>query len=142
MHCPKCVSVSLKPNKANRTEIVVDACARCKGVWFDADELNEILNVAAKELKPPKSAKFTPMTCPRCRVPLKAFHYPQTFVEIDMCEQCAGLWIYPNEVKEIKLVREKLRKKGELQKHAPLVGFRGDVIAWINSAIERLSDFE
>ncbi len=117
-------------------------CSDCKGLWFDAKELNHVAPVASKDLKPPKDAKHTGMTCPRCRVPLVAFYYPQTYVEIDMCGECHGLWLEPGELTEIKVVREHLKKKGELETHSPVVGFKGDLLRWINSAINVLSDFD
>ena len=142
MHCPKCVRTSLKPHKVQKTDVVVDSCGNCKGVWFDANELNDVLPVASKDLQVPNHAKPTGMTCPKCRVPLEAFNYPQTYVEIDMCRKCKGLWLYRSELKEIRVVRRHLKKKGELETHAPVVGFKGDVLTWVNWAIDRLSDFD
>ena len=142
MHCPKCVKTSLKQYKVQKTDVVVDACARCKGVWFDEDELNEVLPVASKDLQLPSDAKPTRMTCPKCRIPLEAFNYPQTYVKIDMCRECKGLWLYRSELKEIRVVRRHLKKKGTIETHAPVVGFKGDLLSWINGAIDSLSKFE
>ncbi len=142
MHCPKCVDSDLTRRVVRNTKVTVDFCANCKGLWFDANELNQVLPVASKDLKPPNDAKPTPMTCPRCRVPLVVFYYPQTYVKIDMCSQCHGLWLEPGELKEITVVRQHLKKKGELQTHAPVVGFKGDLLRWINSAIDSLSSFD
>lgn len=40
MHCPKC-GQSLLPEKDAGTEI--DVCPACRGVWLDANELDQIL---------------------------------------------------------------------------------------------------
>lgn len=142
MHCPKCVRTSLTPSKVQKTDVVVDACASCKGVWFDADELNDVLPLASKDLQLPSGAKPTGMTCPKCRVPLKAYTYPQTYVEIDMCGECRGLWLDRREFTEIKVVRRRLQEKGTLETHAPVAGLKGDVLRWVNWAIDRLSEFD
>ncbi|WP_425396620.1 zf-TFIIB domain-containing protein [Aeoliella sp.] len=142
MHCPKCNQTSLKPHKFKNTDVVVDVCQRCKGIWFDANELNELLPVASKDLQVPKDAKPTGMTCPKCLVPLEAFSYPQTCVEIDMCSKCNGLWLYKSELKEIKIVRGKLEKKGKLETHAPVAGIKGEALTWVNWAIEKLMKFD
>ena len=142
MHCPKCVHTSLKPYQVQKTDVVVDCCTSCQGVWFDANELNDVLPVATKDLQVPNDAKPTAMTCPKCRVPLEAFNYPQTYVEIDMCTECKGLWLYRSELKEIRVVRNHLQKKGKLAEYAPVVGFKGDVLNWVNWAIDTLADFD
>lgn len=40
MHCPKC-GQKLAVEKYGRVEI--DVCAHCKGLWLDANELDEIM---------------------------------------------------------------------------------------------------
>ena len=142
MHCPKCVRTTLKRYKVRKTDVVVDACANCNGVWFDADELNEVSPIACKDLQLPNDAKPTGMTCPKCHLQLAAFDYPQTYVEIDMCGECNGLWLYKSELKEIKIVRGRLEKQCELEAYAPVVGFKGDMLNWINWAIAQLMDFD
>ena len=44
MHCPKC-GQKLAPEKYSTVEI--DVCAGCKGLWLDANELDQLL--ATKE---------------------------------------------------------------------------------------------
>lgn len=137
MRCPNCIDVSLKAMKVRKTNVSVNACETCKGVWFDASELNQVLDVAKNNLKPPGNAKETQRICPRCPVPLKTFPYPQTLVQVDMCNNCSGLWLDPREFREIKIIRENLKKKGKLAD-----GIKGSLLNFINSAIERLADFE
>ena len=141
MRCPTCKRLDLRQKRIKGTEVVVDCCSKCRGVWFDADELNQVLDVASKELALPKEAKPTRRRCPRCQLPLYAFKYPQTYVEVDMCDDCHGLWLNPGEFKEIKVVRTTLERKGKLETHAPVTGLKGDVLNWINSAIAQLKDF-
>jgi Zn-finger nucleic acid-binding protein len=142
MHCPKCVSSQLKQYKIEKKDVAVDACPRCRGVWFDAEEISEVLAVACKELQIPKSAEPTGMTCPKCLIPLETFNYPQTHVKIEMCGKCMGFWLDQGEFKEIKAVRERLERKGEMEAFAPVTGIKGTILAWVNRAIDGLSDFD
>lgn len=141
MRCPTCKKVDLQQKRIKESEAAVDYCSKCRGVWFDADEMNQVLDVASKGLDVPKDAKLTRFRCPKCELPLYAFRYPQTFVEVDMCGQCPRLWLNPGEFKEIKMVRGMLARKGKLETHATVTGVKGDLLNWINSAIAKLSDF-
>ncbi|MFP6658089.1 MAG: zf-TFIIB domain-containing protein, partial [Pirellulales bacterium] len=138
----KCVTASLKRHKVQKTDVVVDACTSCQGIWFDANELNEVLPTAIKDLRVPNDANPTEITCPKCLIPLKSFKYPQTYVEIDMCAECKGLWLNRSELKEVKIIRRHFKKKGELEMHAPVDGLKGDLLDWVNSAIENLLNFD
>lgn len=141
MRCPTCKKIELQQKRIKGSEVAVDYCSKCHGVWFDAGEMNQALDVANKGLAVPNDAKLTGFRCPKCELPLHAFRYPQTFVEVDMCAQCRGLWLNPGEFKEIKIVRGSLARKGKLETHAPVTGMKGDLLNWINSAIAKLSDF-
>ncbi|MGE0610483.1 MAG: zf-TFIIB domain-containing protein [Pirellulales bacterium] len=138
MQCPQCAGIELRFNQVTGTNVVVDTCPACQGVWLDGGELNQVLAVASQDLQPPRSSKPSHFPCPRCQSELRAFYYPQTYVEIDMCAGCKGLWLQPSEFKEIKIIREHLQRKGTLETHQPVEGFKGDVLRWINGAIDRL----
>ena len=120
----------------------LDVCGRCNGAWFDADELGRIMSVASAELTPPDDATESNETCPKCLVLLRSFYYPQTLVKIDMCPNCYGLWLDKGEFTEIKAVRQLRQRKGELETHAPVRGFKGTLLRWINGAIDSLSEFD
>jgi Zn-finger nucleic acid-binding protein len=40
--CPNCSSLMII---ANRLDVVIDHCPRCKGVWLDRGELEKITNI-------------------------------------------------------------------------------------------------
>lgn len=142
MDCPKCTGTRLQQKQVKETAVQLDVCPSCRGIWFNANELNGLLPVASKDLRPPASAKSTALECPECvAAKLQAFHYPQTYVEIDMCGNCLGLWLYQHELKEIKVVREHRQQQGELEEYAPVVGFKGNLIRWIDTAIAVLLTF-
>ena len=139
MICPNCRTDSLVRVKSKKADVELDVCRKCKGVWFDREEINLLLDVAAKELKVPNGAKESMRACPHCRRLLYTFDYPQTLVPVDMCRKCDGLWLDAGEGKEIKSVRERLQRKGELDEYAPVAGLKGGLLSLINKAIEVLS---
>jgi len=116
----------------------LDCCPKCTGVWFDKEELEAVLRVAAKELAIPNGAEETERLCPACSVPLHTFIYPQTLVRVDMCRRCSGLWLDGGEFKEIATVRRKLEAKGTLEEYAPPVGIKGALLRLIDAALESL----
>ncbi|MFH0910467.1 MAG: zf-TFIIB domain-containing protein [Planctomycetota bacterium] len=142
MHCPKCRKQLLERRALAEEGVAVDFCAHCKGAWFDGKELESVLDVAARNLKPLDDAKESGLLCPRCGHGLVEFDYPQTYVTVDMCGNCNGLWLDAGEFREMKIVREALEKKRTLERVAPPTGAKGAIIGFIDRAIERLATFK
>ena len=139
MICPKCHVVKLVKRKAKGKAFGVEYCRKCKGIWFDRDELGEVMPEAIKELGIPGNAKKdVKCLCPKCNKTLYAFNYPQTYVSIDMCKRCKGLWLDGGEFKEIREVRRSLDKWGEMQEYAKVTGVKGALIGFIDSALKNL----
>jgi hypothetical protein len=67
-----------------------------------------------------------------------SFRYPQTYVQVEMCPKCLGLWLDHNELKEIRLVRGHLKRADKLEED-PIYGIKGSLIAFIDKAIEELT---
>ena len=139
MYCPQCRTQTLAPRSLK--SVTVDACPQCQGVWFESRELEKAVDVAARNLSVPDEATVTGRLCPECRKHLHQFYYPQTYCTVDMCGSCRGLWLDHNELTEIRVVRNSLREKGEIETVAPPGGFKGKLIDWIDSAIGSLKDF-
>lgn len=138
MRCPRCTKYFLEPRKL-MCEVEVDYCKSCKGIWFDCDELEKISDVAIRKLRSSGDARDTDLACPRCDDrTLRASHYPQTFVTMDTCDACHGLWLDGGEFKEVVAVRSHLRETGELQEYAPVTGFKGSLLRFIEESIEAL----
>ena len=139
MICPKCKVAKLRKRRVKGKAFTVEYCLKCKGVWFDRDELNEVMPEAIKELVVPRDAqKNAECLCPKCNKALYAFNYPQTYVTINMCKRCGGLWFDRGEFKEIREVRRSLEKWGEMQEYAEVTGAKGALIEFIDSAIKSL----
>ena len=147
MICPKCKTSPLKstmirvsdPCPDGPLQCRVDYCPQCRGIWFDRKELETVCPAACKDLRVPADAPETTAFCPRCDArPLYVFQYPQTFVQIEMCRKCKGIWLDAGEYKEIRVVRTAREKNGQLRGQDPPSGTRGLLINLIERSIEHL----
>ncbi len=130
--CPRCLDQRLRARKLKGSGTEIDFCDQCKGIWFEARELEQAAPEAMKDLEVPGDAEFSKRLCPDCVVRLARFTYPQTFVEVDVCEDCAGVWLDAGEFKEIVAVRKHHLEMGELETHGKVPGIRGVLIRFID----------
>ena len=138
MFCPRCRSIELKEGRLRDTGVTLDVGAKCKGVWFDQGELESLLQAAPENLKPPLGSRTTEMPCPRCGVRMRQFYFPSTFVTVDMCKRCRGLWLDGGEFKEVRAVRGYLKEMGRLRGAEP-TGVKRALIQFVDRAIAQLS---
>ncbi|MCI0412423.1 zf-TFIIB domain-containing protein [bacterium] len=116
--CPVCKS-DLR-NLSVGKGVAIDFCPRCRGSWFDADELHRVYqdrNAASALLLPPlpnlkrdpvlckqcetyhsRSEKYCPecksplpFLCPGCQKPLQSSH--REGISLDCCHDCKGVWL-------------------------------------------------
>lgn len=104
-HCPKCREPELKEKTLSDDTTRIDVCPTCRGGWFDRKELAEVLSVAVEGLSAPSDAPKTARICPNCGVPLSQIHYPETKIEVDVCEDCSGVWLDRGEFRGINKAR-------------------------------------
>jgi Zn-finger nucleic acid-binding protein len=122
MKCPKCegvlnkVTIKMRPeygadilNDAEQTtEIEVDQCISCNGVWFDAKELNQYLAEKLLILDSPKVAdrkkhEQKEGLCPKCNQPMKKRPAPKgARFTTDVCEKCQGVWLDSSEIDRLE----------------------------------------
>lgn len=133
-NCPKCISSELLSKKAEGSDLVVQQCSRCHGIWLHPGQLEKLMPEAIKDLAVPKDATVGSRSCPDCQEPMHTFNYPQTYVQIDMCRECHGLWIDAGEAREIQVVRRSL--KGEARKYDDIPGAKGRIISLVNAALD------
>lgn len=107
MKCPKCNNQNLNKNMVKAKKIILDRCPKCKGIWFDANEIETLLgNKAETNLSVPSYAiQKKKMSCPKCSDFLYEFCYPGTMTLVDTCKSCRGTWLDNNELKEISTAR-------------------------------------
>ena len=137
--CPKCKKVPLHIGRYRQRPTELDICHRCRGIWFDYDEFADIFPVGAKELRADNELRRTRWRCPKCRSSLRRIEYPQTDTEILICADCCGLWVTPEQIREIRDQRHRLFRAGKLKTLAPVVGIKGRLIAYIDAEIQRLN---
>ena len=77
--------------------IEVDQCDRCKGIWLELDELDQLEDQAFDddELKGTLIFKSeqTEHKCPHCSGPLTRFQYRLNDLELEYCEEEHGFWL-------------------------------------------------
>jgi len=106
--CPVCRQQMIVVEHAN---IELDYCVRCKGVWFDASELDLLFRSldlaqgddAASLMKLPKRRPGeAPRKCPRCRKKMhKMMIGQEPEVMIDSCVKGHGLWFDGGELGQV-----------------------------------------
>ena len=102
MECPAC----RQPQLIVEVEgVELDLCHKGCGVWFDAQELSQLLGAAAPELE--RALQDLPTQgrgrrCPRCRKPMELILAPGgTAVMLDRCSRGHGLWFDQGELEQI-----------------------------------------
>ena len=57
------------------------------------------------------NAVHTSRVCPKCFVLLAQIDYPETTVEVDACEKCAGIWLDRGEFRAINRERAEFQDR-------------------------------
>ncbi|MFC1745160.1 zf-TFIIB domain-containing protein [Candidatus Riflebacteria bacterium] len=104
--CPGCHSENLY-NFSSGEEYRVDLCRDCKGLWFDAGETAQAVNLSRdipefEEVY--KLKKETHKSCPKC-IGKNLVEFPfsnKSDLLIDYCEVCCGIWLDPEEILKLE----------------------------------------
>lgn len=117
MKCPDCQQ-TLKPIDYKGIEI--DECIKCKGKWFDRDELRKAKDRTDDDLR---WLDFDPFgkdaeqlslasegkACPKCSKKMSTLKYMDSKISIDKCPNCKGVWLDPGEfVKIIRFLEDRI----------------------------------
>ena len=112
MNCPKCLSATLAEFKVEG--VAVDRCSSCDGIWFDAQELSELLAEDAKlvaELRRGSVDEFTDSKkgrCPRDSAELlRIYSAIDRSVILDACADCHGIWLDSGEFAKLFAARRR-----------------------------------
>lgn len=111
MKCPKCSSMlKTKSHKG----IEVDYCDACRGMWLDADELDELEDKAFDEdsLKGTLILESTVVEhhCPHCGAELRQFRYRFNDLLLEYCENQHGFWLDEGEEERVIQLMEDRKK--------------------------------
>ena len=139
MRCPRCKN-KLKQGTVKKSAVEIDYCSQCKGFFLGKGEIEKISEAAIRDLRIPPGAAPSRMPCPVCEKRMFVFDYPQTFVKVDVCKKCKGLWLDAGELKEIEAVRNNLQKTGVIKEFDEVRGLKGWLIRFIDNATEYLEE--
>jgi len=113
LYCPGCGSPL---RTLRRKNVEIDVCRKCRGTWFDRDELRPVLVALAsdrdvkdddfrdgpREVLPQYSIKQTGRRCPRDNFVLQTFNYGyDSNVLLDRCPQCMGVFAGRSELRRL-----------------------------------------
>jgi len=105
MECPKCKN-EMKPNQYKGVDY--DQCKECGGLWFDAleaEELVEIKDAAQIDTGDAKVGskmnKTWEVKCPKCAIPMLPVHdVEQPHIQLESCASCHGTFFDAGEFKD------------------------------------------
>jgi len=109
MNCPDC-RASLR--KIDYRGIEIDECTKCKGRWFDRDELRKAKDKTDDDLRwldfDPFGDKADTLSvaskgksCPKCSTAMPSLKYKDSGIVIDKCGTCKGIWLNHGEFARI-----------------------------------------
>jgi Zn-finger nucleic acid-binding protein len=109
MLCPEC---QIPLDETDYLGIRIDECPRCRGRWFDRDELRKAKDRTDDDLRWLDFDPFEPEAgpapvhpaarlCPLCQVPMITVPFEKSGVVIDRCDECHGVWLRHQEFEKI-----------------------------------------
>lgn len=103
--CPNCKDKHLEKTQLEGFPDDILVCQSCDGIWLAYGTLKKVVAEREINLSIPRGARMDNRFCPCCGKELYTFRYPLTFVMVDMCKGCQGVWLDRNELQEIDAVR-------------------------------------
>ena len=117
MLCPNCKK---ELDQAILYNVEINHCHKCRGVWFEDEELRWAKDEKDKNLnwldidlwRDSKKFKISRgnRLCPECRMPLYEVEYDKSKVKVDLCNLCKGIWLDRGEFK--KIIKYPIRSVG------------------------------
>lgn len=121
--CPRC---NQETRKIKESEVVVDVCDKCRGIFLDKGELNKIAEPSIGDIEFctvagetfDHSDRFKEIHCPKCEgTPMKKVDFNiYTDIILDYCESCKGFWLDGGEYSRIN---DEIRGLNEASKSTP-----------------------
>jgi Zn-finger nucleic acid-binding protein len=150
VRCPDC-SADLQETDFHGVRI--DECPKCRGRWFDRDELRvakdrtdddlrwldfDLFGEAARPLEvTPSGSK-----CPKCMVAMISLKYAPSQVVVDRCDQCQGVWLNHDEFERIVEYLEEVVSRRTAAEYAGEAGRQFlEILAGHKGAVSEIRDF-
>lgn len=107
MQCPKCAAAM---ENVRYADIEVDRCTRCKGLWFDMLEHEDLKRISGSESIDTGSAgegmqhnSMDRISCPVCNVPLiRMVVAAQPHIAYEACTVCYGVYFDAGEFTDFR----------------------------------------
>lgn len=105
MNCPACETAL---HRLTFQGLELDECRRCRGVWFDHQEIGQLLTLqriprrfleTAEQRTPLKRVEEGRRVCPRCEVGLELAEVEG--VRLDTCPECRGFFADAGEIRRL-----------------------------------------
>ena len=109
LDCPRCKRGKLEEIEIG--DVVVERCVQCAGLWFDNDEIYEVLSRRPalrriEETIPPAESAEPDMPCPRCiEVSLRKLALKGNTDgsgTVYRCASCSGTWMDRGELNTLE----------------------------------------
>ena len=109
LDCPRCKKGKLEEIEIG--DVVLERCVQCSGLWFDNDEIYEVLDRRPalrkiEETIPPAELAEPDMPCPRCvEVSLRRFDLSECGDQsgtVYRCASCSGTWMDRGELNTLE----------------------------------------
>lgn len=111
MNCPRCKSIL---SKQTYKGVEVDRCSRCKGMWLDYHELDELEDTVMDDDDEKGMVMFRSfqgdLHCPVCDSGMQMFNYRAFELELDYCPSEHGFWLDAGEEKRVLEIMEQRPK--------------------------------
>jgi Zn-finger nucleic acid-binding protein len=109
MDCPKCHQPMESKSIGN---VVIDECQKCRGIWFDPGEIDDVKDGIEPELRwldfelwraqADFQMEHDPLLCPRCKnVALTAVSEKDSATVVRFCTHCGGTWLNAGDLANI-----------------------------------------
>lgn len=125
----KCPRTNTPLKEVELDGVVVNISEACGGVWFDNfeikkfDEIHEKAGDKLVEILAPFQNKSIDeekrMHCPKCKdiILMRHFESPKRAFKVDECAQCAGIWLDPGELAQLRsLFKTEEQRKAYVEK--------------------------
>jgi len=140
MDCPK--DGAKLQTKAYESDIEVDQCAECGGMWLDegelekiqkstehdyGDELREMPPFATRAYEMARQQAAADLCCPKCgqEMTKKEYAYASQII-VDTCLSCRGVWLDRGEIEALEVFFERSKSNAaEIRK-----GFFGSLLGF------------
>lgn len=118
LECPGCRG-TLLPLRCERSALELDRCGTCHGLWFDREELRQLLSTPElrQQFRLPDPGSDAPISDPEQRLCARCAQRPLTprllkDVQVDECSECQGIWLDAGEIARLIALQEQRENAG------------------------------